>query len=95
MNCKPNELAMVTRNTRNHPCVAKDLGRPVTTLISIRDLLTDEVGWIVNGGPDECPHCHGYRAGYLDADLTPVNPPPASENERVATEKPVPAEVTS
>jgi hypothetical protein len=67
---------MVTRNTEGHPCIAKDLGRPVMT-VQLQNLMTWRglmPMWVVEGYPRLCPYCGGIALGFLDADLTPIEP---------------------
>ncbi len=69
MNCKPNQLALITRNTSDDPCLEPYLGMPVRT----RFTEATEIGpvWLCSGFPAPCKKCGGTRFCFLDADLTP------------------------
>jgi hypothetical protein len=87
MNCKPNDLALIVRNTTHSSCIEYMIGTP----LKVTDLLfTDMLGygpaWEYQGKYFRCPNCGSKFIGFLDADLWPLRGQPTDEEVHVTSE---------
>lgn len=74
MNCKPNDIAMVVRDTTAIGCVGHMIGTPIET----EHLIDTWMGpaWSFKGPPLRCPGCGSGFVAFFDADLQPLRPGP-------------------
>lgn len=72
MNCKPNDLALVVRNTSGLDCQDSVIGSPVV----VDHLVQHPLGpvWVIKGRM-HCRSCGSRFLAFLDADLQPLRPP--------------------
>lgn len=87
MNCKPNSLALIVRNTSGAPCFETAIG----TLVQVTEIrnpacLNYGAIWSL-AGTVCCSECRTIFDGWLDADLQMLRPPGLTET--VATDTPV------
>ena len=87
MNCKPNSLALIVRNTSEIPCFETAIG----TLVQVTQLLEPKHPrygpvWRL-AGTVCCSDCKTVFDGYLDADLQMLRPPGLTE--AITTNAPV------
>lgn len=81
MNCKPDDMAAIVRNTFNSPCLPACMGFVIHV-----EALGDpaEAGglawWTYKGKRLQCTHGNVYK-GFYDADLQPIRGLPAGEGE--------------
>ncbi|HWH83216.1 MAG TPA: hypothetical protein VNU71_13375 [Burkholderiaceae bacterium] len=83
MNCKPNDVAMVVRNTSRLSCVGSLIGTPVE-VVALNQHSYGPV-WRFKGPALRCGYCGTRITGLLDADLQPLRPPPVAREQRRIT----------
>lgn len=84
MNCKPNDLAIIVRNTAHFGCMYHMIGTP----LKVTDTFDGAVGpaWSYRGKYLSCPSCGSQFVGFLDADLQPLRGQHLDEEVHVTSE---------
>jgi hypothetical protein len=72
MNCQPNDLAFIVRNTTGDGCVERLIGTPLTVESHFKTQVENRDAWTMRGGFLRCPSCRGVFLAVLDADLQPM-----------------------
>jgi len=82
MNCRLGDLAMVVRNTSGCPCTEHEQGR----MLECKHLALFVFGavWMLPK-PMQCRNCGGRVLGFLDADLQPIRPRGADDDQATIT----------
>jgi len=77
MNCQPNDLAFVVRDTTESGCVANLIGTPVRVEQHFKAAESGRDAWLLRRNL-KCPCCGESLFALYDADLQPVRGLPAS-----------------
>jgi hypothetical protein len=88
VNCKPNDLAIVVRDTFGSSCMRNLIGTPVTVETAFKTANSGLDAWTLRSGPIRCPSCGGVFIGLLDADLQPINGQRADADDSTRVEEP-------
>lgn len=76
MRCKPDQMAMVTRNTCGDICQVPLLDKCIITCDRALQLDDGPIIWLFKEGSVRCPLNSDCTIDYfLDEDLTPITPP--------------------
>lgn len=75
MNCMPNDLAVLVRNTTGVPCLDNNIGATLEVSSSFHGPLTGVLAWKLKR-PINCAGCGLPLFSLFDADLHPIRPAP-------------------
>lgn len=75
MNCKPNDLAVLVRNTMGVPCLDKNIGATVEVVSSFHGAFSGAPAWKLKHRI-HCVNCGKHFTSLYDADLHPLRPAP-------------------
>jgi hypothetical protein len=87
VNCKPNDLAIIVRNTMRSSCMDYMIGTPLKVVdLLFSDMLGHGPAWTYQGKYLACRNCGSQFIGFLDADLWPLRGQPADQEIHVTSE---------